>query len=96
MLLRRLLILPIQAYQILLSPLLGQNCRFQPTCSDYAREAIAAHGPVKGITLGIRRLLRCNPLTRLDGGWAYDPVPGCEAGHQGCGPHGDKINGAVE
>jgi len=96
MLLRRLLILPIRAYQILLSPLLGQNCRFQPTCSDYAQEAISRHGPVRGIGLAARRLLRCNPFTRLEGGWAYDPVPEKHSHHAGCGHHEEKISGAVE
>jgi putative membrane protein insertion efficiency factor len=52
-------------------PLLGANCRFAPTCSDYAREAIVKHGAGKGTLLAVRRILRCHPYH--SGG--YDPVP---------------------
>lgn len=58
-------------YRLFLSPLLGVNCRFQPSCSDYAREAISRHGPLKGSWLGLRRIGRCHPF----GGSGYDPVP---------------------
>jgi putative membrane protein insertion efficiency factor len=58
-------------YKRFLSPLLPRACRFEPTCSVYAREAIARHGFVRGATLALRRLLRCNPFHR--GG--LDPVP---------------------
>lgn len=61
----------IRAYQVLLSPWIGPACRFAPTCSEYAIEAIATHGPVRGSLLGIRRLARCHPL----GASGYDPVP---------------------
>jgi len=57
----RLLIAPIRAYQLLLSPLLGARCRFYPSCSRYAVESIEVHGPVVGVFLGVRRLLRCHP-----------------------------------
>lgn len=61
----------IRAYQLLLSPLLGNNCRFEPSCSQYAIEAIARHGPWRGGTLALGRILRCHPWH--SGG--YDPVP---------------------
>lgn len=61
----------IRAYQLTLSPLLGNHCRYHPTCSAYAREAIEKHGLLKGVRLGARRLLRCHPFHA--GG--IDPVP---------------------
>ena len=71
-LLKKLFILPIRIYQLTLSPLLGVNkCRFQPTCSHYAIEAIEEWGIFKGIYLATRRILRCHPW----GGHGYDPVP---------------------
>jgi putative membrane protein insertion efficiency factor len=70
-LLVRLLVLPIRFYQLCISPLLGPSCRFTPTCSEYARQALIKHGPVKGLWLAFRRLLRCHPW----GGSGYDPVP---------------------
>ena len=66
-----ILVLPIRFYQLYLSPLLGPSCRFTPTCSEYARQAILKHGPIKGLGLAIWRILRCNPW----GGSGYDPVP---------------------
>lgn len=68
---KRLLLGLIRAYQILISPLLGPACRFQPTCSRYAVEAIERFGPWKGSWLAIRRISRCHPFH--PGG--YDPVP---------------------
>jgi putative membrane protein insertion efficiency factor len=70
--LARLLALPIRAYRLVLSPLVGFNCRYQPTCSAYALEALERHGAFKGGRLALWRLLRCNPW----GGCGYDPVPG--------------------
>ncbi len=67
----KLLVLPIRFYQLVISPLLGPSCRFTPTCSEYAKQAILKHGPIKGLGLAIWRILRCNPW----GGSGYDPVP---------------------
>jgi hypothetical protein len=61
----------IRAYQYLLRPLLGSNCRFYPSCSDYAREAIERHGALRGLWLAVRRVARCHPYH--PGG--FDPVP---------------------
>ena len=73
----RLFLLLIRIYQRLLSPLLGYCCRFEPTCSEYAREALERHGVVRGLGLTILRLRRCRP------GYAGgdDPVPGEEYFH---------------
>lgn len=70
-LLARLLALPVLAYRLLFSPWVGHNCRYQPTCSAYALEALQKHGGVKGGWLTLRRILRCHPW----GGTGYDPVP---------------------
>ena len=67
----KLLVLPIRFYQLCISPYLGPSCRFTPTCSEYARQAILKHGPIKGLGLAIWRILRCNPW----GSSGYDPVP---------------------
>jgi putative membrane protein insertion efficiency factor len=67
----RLLIGLIKLYQFLLSPFLGQNCRFHPTCSQYAVEAINEHGMLKGGYLSMRRIIKCHPFN--EGG--VDPVP---------------------
>lgn len=66
-----LLLLPICFYQRCISPFTPPSCRFTPTCSQYAKEAIQKHGPLRGLYLAIRRLLRCHPW----GGCGYDPVP---------------------
>lgn len=63
--------LAIRGYQILISPLLGQNCRFYPSCSEYALEAVKAYGCLKGGYLAVRRITRCHPFH--PGG--FDPVP---------------------
>jgi uncharacterized protein len=69
------LVAPIRLYKKYLSPLAPPTCRFQPTCSQYAIEAIELHGPLKGLGLAIRRLARCHPLTWLGGSSGFDPVP---------------------
>ncbi|MBX7050432.1 MAG: membrane protein insertion efficiency factor YidD [Flavobacteriales bacterium] len=69
--LRKIFILPIRLYQYFISPWLGSNCRFQPTCSEYAIEAIREWGVLKGTWLGIRRISKCHPW----GGHGHDPVP---------------------
>lgn len=72
---QKLLLVAIRLYQQGISPALGARCRFEPTCSHYAYEAIAVHGSARGSWLAVRRLLRCRP--GHPGG--YDPVPGREA-----------------
>ena len=66
-----LLIQPIRFYQRFISPYTPPTCRFTPSCSQYALEAICKHGPFKGLALAVWRILRCNPW----GGSGYDPVP---------------------
>ncbi len=66
-----LLILPIRFYRACISPMFPPACRFTPTCSEYAIQALRKHGPIKGLWLSIRRILRCHPW----GGSGYDPVP---------------------
>jgi putative membrane protein insertion efficiency factor len=61
----------IRGYQLGISPVLGPRCRYLPTCSEYAREALAVHGTVRGGWLALRRVVRCHPL----GDSGYDPVP---------------------
>lgn len=63
--------LPIRAYRFLFSPWVGHNCRFQPTCSAYALEALERHGGIRGTWLILRRLGRCHPWGKS----GYDPVP---------------------
>jgi len=69
--LKKIFILPIRFYQLAISPLLGPKCRFQPTCSQYALEAIMEWGVLKGMWLGIRRIFKCHPW----GPHGHDPVP---------------------
>ena len=79
-----ILVFLIRVYQTLISPLLGPRCRFYPSCSHYAVEAIRTHGAVRGAWLATRRILRCHPLNA--GG--YDPVPA--AAHTCC-DHSDSV-----
>ena len=67
----RVLAVPVRLYRATLSPLIGHSCRYQPTCSAYALEALERHGAARGGWLALRRLARCHPL----GGAGYDPVP---------------------
>jgi putative membrane protein insertion efficiency factor len=69
-LLRRVAVVPIRAYQLLISPALGQRCKYYPSCSDYAAQAIQRFGILRGLVLAFWRLLRCNPWSH--GG--FDPV----------------------
>jgi len=69
---KRLLVWLLRAYQLLVSPMLGPSCRFYPTCSNYAIEAVRLHGAARGGWLAVRRVCRCHPWN--DGG--NDPVPG--------------------
>jgi putative membrane protein insertion efficiency factor len=68
---RRALMVPIRGYQKFISPALPPSCRFTPSCSQYALEAVAKHGAVRGTWLAARRLVRCHPFN--PGG--YDPIP---------------------
>ena len=70
-LLSYLIIIPVRLYQILLSPLLGKNCRFNPTCSNYMLQAVREWGPLYGSWLGLKRIVRCHPW----GGHGDDPIP---------------------
>lgn len=67
---RNIVLLPIYAYRRLISPLIGPRCRYYPTCSNYAVEAIRTYGPLRGSLLAAWRVMRCNPFS--DGG--FDPV----------------------
>lgn len=78
----------ISLYQITLSPWVGRECRYIPTCSQYAMEAIERYGALKGGWLMIMRLLRCHPL----GGRGYDPVPECFRWRCWCGDCADGRN----
>jgi len=73
----RILALPIRAYRLVLSPWLGQSCRYQPTCSAYSLEALERQGALRGGWLAFRRVVSCNPW----GGSGYDPVPGADPEH---------------
>ncbi len=71
----KLLIYIIKFYKYLISPLLGNRCRFLPTCSDYFIEALKKHGLLKGLLIGVKRILRCHPIKKLGGGEGIDYVP---------------------
>ena len=68
----------IRVYQVVISPMIGPRCRFTPTCSQYAIEAVELHGVIKGCWLAGKRLIKCQPLS--EGG--YDPVPTCCANNK--------------
>lgn len=70
-----LLVLPIHAYRHFISPILPPSCRYQPTCSAYALEALHTHGPIKGLWLALKRIGRCHPISWLGGSSGFDPVP---------------------
>lgn len=67
----RLICFALRAYKLTLSPLIGRQCRFMPTCSEYAAQVLIGHGPVAGSWLAFRRVCRCRPFAS----WGYDPAP---------------------
>ena len=69
--LKKIFLFTIILYQRLVSPYLPQSCRFQPTCSEYVKEAIEKHGIIKGVSLTFKRIIKCHPW----GGSGYDPIP---------------------
>ncbi|MBL8836330.1 MAG: membrane protein insertion efficiency factor YidD [Alphaproteobacteria bacterium] len=77
----------IRLYQLTIPAITGPSCRFEPSCSEYAREAIAIHGPLAGLGLAVRRIARCHPW----GGSGWDPVPPAASSrhesshHEACG-----------
>ena len=73
--LRLLMLVLIRGYQLLISPFFPPSCRYIPSCSEYARQAVVRHGPLRGGWLALRRLLRCHPWAD----WGYDPVPDAPA-----------------
>ncbi|MEZ5751275.1 MAG: membrane protein insertion efficiency factor YidD [Paracoccaceae bacterium] len=68
---------PVKAYRLILSPWVGHGCRYQPTCSVYALDALSKHGAIKGGWLAAKRIVSCHPW----GGSGYDPVPGFDPDH---------------
>jgi uncharacterized protein len=84
-LLRRIVVAPITAYQRVISPALPRRCKYEPTCSAYAAQAVREYGILRGLLLGGWRLLRCNPFSH--GG--YDPVSAQKLFRSGPGPSSD-------
>jgi putative membrane protein insertion efficiency factor len=68
----KLILVPIRIYQYLISPLFPRCCRFYPSCSEYAAEAVSMHGPVRGVFLAVARIFRCHPFSKAK---VLDPVP---------------------
>ena len=85
-LLRQIYTLPIHFYRLFISPVLGPHCRYQPTCSSYAIEAVERFGIFKGTWMAMRRVSRCHPWH--EGG--YDPVPELESDHKHKHEHGPQ------
>ena len=69
-----ILIKLIKSYKYIISPLIGQSCRYLPTCSDYSVEALKKFGLIKGILMSLKRILSCHPIKFLGGGDGFDPV----------------------
>ena len=69
-----LLIKIIKVYQLLISPYLGNNCRYLPTCSEYFIDCLNEYGFIKGIVIGIKRMISCHPIKFLGGSEGFDPV----------------------
>ena len=80
----KILIFIIKFYQYFLSPLLGNRCRFLPTCSEYFIEALKTQGLIIGIKLGLKRIVKCHPFKKLGGGHGLDfvPIPKNKKGEQ--------------
>jgi len=72
---KNILVLIIIGYQRLVSPYFPSSCRFDPTCSHYAKEAIQTHGVFKGTFISVKRIAKCHPIKLLGGSEGYDPVP---------------------
>lgn len=73
--LKKILIFLIYGYRWTISPYISQRCRFEPTCSRYAIQALQSHSLKTGLPLIFRRLMKCHPLKKLGGSWGYDPIP---------------------
>ena len=73
-LLKNFLIVIIKIYKIIISPFIGNNCRYLPTCSDYFIDCLKYHGLFKGFYMGIKRLISCHPIKFLGGGEGYKPL----------------------
>ena len=71
----KILIFIIKIYQYLISPLLGNRCRFLPSCSEYFIEALKTHGSIEGLKLGLKRILKCHPFKKFGGSHGLDFVP---------------------
>jgi len=70
----KILINFIKAYKFIISPLLGNSCRYLPTCSDYSIEALKTYGLIKGSLISLKRILSCHPIKLLGGGEGFDPI----------------------
>jgi hypothetical protein len=79
--------MPVHLYRLLISPVVGPSCRYLPTCSDYAIEALQRHGAWRGLGLTLRRLARCHPW----GGAGFDPVPPAHGSERGGCDHLDAV-----
>jgi putative membrane protein insertion efficiency factor len=84
----RLLLLLIRIYQLLLSPFIGGQCRFEPSCSRYTAQSIERFGAVRGSILGVKRIARCHPFARA----GFDPVPEASPPCHGTACHGTQHN----
>ena len=73
-LIKKILIINIKLYKLIISPFLGNNCRYLPTCSEYFIDSLNTHGIFKGTIKGIKRILSCHPIKFLGGGEGFDPV----------------------
>tara|TARA_X000001036_G_scaffold310567_1_gene289297 strand:- start:213 stop:464 length:252 start_codon:yes stop_codon:yes gene_type:complete len=70
----KILINFIKAYKFIISPLLGNSCRYLPTCSEYSIEALKTYGLIKGLLISFKRILSCHPIKFLGGGDGFDPI----------------------